>query len=75
MDKYISFRCHAKFGETLLVHGASGAVGIASVQLGKMLGDIWKIFFVSLQIIDIRNLWKDCHIIIIIWILLCGENA
>ena len=29
---------HARGGETLLVHGASGGVGIAAVQLGRALG-------------------------------------
>ena len=31
-------RAHVKAGETILVHGASGAVGIAAVQLGRGLG-------------------------------------
>jgi len=31
-------RAHLKAGETLLVLGASGGVGIAAVQLGKMMG-------------------------------------
>ncbi|GMH41341.1 hypothetical protein BSKO_09251 [Bryopsis sp. KO-2023] len=29
---------HAKSGETVLVHGASGATGVGAVQLGKVLG-------------------------------------
>ncbi len=31
-------RAHARAGETLLVHGASGAVGVAAVQLARGLG-------------------------------------
>ena len=32
-------RCgHLEHGETLLVHGASGGVGVAAIQLGKHLG-------------------------------------
>jgi D-arabinose 1-dehydrogenase-like Zn-dependent alcohol dehydrogenase len=31
-------RCHIKAGEILLVHGASGAVGIAAVQIAKAYG-------------------------------------
>jgi NADPH:quinone reductase-like Zn-dependent oxidoreductase len=31
-------RCHIKPGEILLVHGASGAVGIAAVQIAKAYG-------------------------------------
>jgi NADPH2:quinone reductase len=31
-------RAHLKQGETLLVHGASGGVGMAAVQLGKHIG-------------------------------------
>jgi NADPH:quinone reductase-like Zn-dependent oxidoreductase len=31
-------RCHVKPGEILLVHGASGAVGIAAVQIAKAYG-------------------------------------
>ena len=31
-------RAHVKAGETVLVHGASGAVGIAAVQLARGLG-------------------------------------
>ena len=33
-----SSRGHAKPGETLLVHGASGSVGIAAIQLAKAHG-------------------------------------
>jgi len=32
------FRAHALAGETLLVHGASGGVGIAAVQMGRAAG-------------------------------------
>lgn len=31
-------RCRIKPGEILLVHGASGAVGIAAVQIAKAYG-------------------------------------
>lgn len=31
-------RCHIKTGEILLIHGASGAVGIAAVQIAKAYG-------------------------------------
>lgn len=31
-------RAQLKLGETLLVHGASGGVGLAAVQVGKLLG-------------------------------------
>jgi len=31
-------RAHLKSGETLLVHGAAGAVGMAAVEIGKALG-------------------------------------
>jgi NADPH:quinone reductase-like Zn-dependent oxidoreductase len=31
-------RCHIKPGEILLVHGASGAVGIAAIQIAKAYG-------------------------------------
>jgi len=31
-------RCHIKPGEILLIHGASGAVGIAAVQIAKAYG-------------------------------------
>jgi len=31
-------RCHVKPGEILLIHGASGAVGIAAVQIAKAYG-------------------------------------
>ncbi|XP_059914762.1 quinone oxidoreductase isoform X2 [Gadus macrocephalus] len=31
-------RAHAKAGETVLIHGASGGVGVAAVQLGRALG-------------------------------------
>jgi NADPH:quinone reductase-like Zn-dependent oxidoreductase len=31
-------RCRIKRGEILLVHGASGAVGIAAVQIAKAYG-------------------------------------
>ncbi|XP_067003260.1 quinone oxidoreductase isoform X2 [Anabrus simplex] len=33
-------KCHIKAGETLLVHGASGAVGMAAVQIAKAKGVI-----------------------------------
>jgi NADPH2:quinone reductase len=32
------YRAHAKAGETVLVHGASGGVGIASVQIARAAG-------------------------------------
>ncbi|MFH0809935.1 MAG: zinc-binding dehydrogenase, partial [Pseudomonadota bacterium] len=32
------FRAHALAGETLLVHGASGGVGIAAVQMARAAG-------------------------------------
>ncbi|MFC0284041.1 NADPH:quinone oxidoreductase family protein [Camelimonas abortus] len=31
-------RAHLKAGETLLAHGAGGGVGLAAVQIGKMMG-------------------------------------
>lgn len=34
----LMFRAHAMPGETVLVHGASGAVGIAAIQLAKAAG-------------------------------------
>jgi len=36
--KSIHFRAKAQPGEAILIHGASGAVGIAAVQLSKALG-------------------------------------
>lgn len=36
--KALYFRAQAKPGETVLVHGASGAVGLAAVQIGKANG-------------------------------------
>ena len=32
------FKCHARPGETVLVHGASGAVGIAATQIAHSIG-------------------------------------
>ncbi|CAM6000473.1 unnamed protein product [Sphagnum balticum] len=32
------FKCHSRPGETVLVHGASGAVGIAGVQIAHSIG-------------------------------------
>ncbi len=34
----ILFRANAKPGETLLIHGASGSVGIAAIQLARTFG-------------------------------------
>src|SRR3954447_18632542 len=34
----LDWRAHLQPGETLLVHGAAGAVGLAAVELGKALG-------------------------------------
>ncbi|GFN96991.1 quinone oxidoreductase [Plakobranchus ocellatus] len=36
--KAIHIRARAKPGETMLIHGASGAVGIAAIQIGKAMG-------------------------------------
>ncbi|XP_035829403.1 quinone oxidoreductase [Aplysia californica] len=36
--KALFFRAQAKAGESVLIHGASGAVGNAAIQLGKALG-------------------------------------
>ncbi|XP_059169482.1 quinone oxidoreductase-like isoform X4 [Physella acuta] len=36
--KSLYFRAQAKPGETVLVHGASGAVGLAALQIGKAYG-------------------------------------
>ena len=40
LTAYVSLvrRAHLRPGETLLVHGASGGVGLAAVDLGKLLG-------------------------------------
>jgi len=34
----LDHRAHLKAGEVLLVHGASGGVGLAAVELGKLMG-------------------------------------
>jgi NADPH2:quinone reductase len=34
----LTCRGHLQLGETLLVHGASGGVGLAAVEMGKLLG-------------------------------------
>ena len=34
----LAVRGHLKAGETLLVHGSSGGVGLAAVEVGKLLG-------------------------------------
>lgn len=34
----VCYRCKLKADDKLLVHGASGAVGIAAVQISKSLG-------------------------------------
>jgi NADPH2:quinone reductase len=34
----LSWRAHLRPGETLLVHGSAGAVGLAAVELGKAMG-------------------------------------
>ncbi|KAK2149020.1 hypothetical protein LSH36_471g03013 [Paralvinella palmiformis] len=34
----LAIRCKAKAGQSVLVHGASGAVGLASCQIGQALG-------------------------------------
>jgi NADPH:quinone reductase-like Zn-dependent oxidoreductase len=35
------YRCRIKKGETILVHGASGAVGIAALQIAKAEGNLY----------------------------------
>jgi len=40
LTAYVALTCrgHLQKGETLLVHGASGGVGLAAVEMGKLLG-------------------------------------